>query len=86
MKPFKATGYCHRSDPAERSLVDSLLVLPHLLMLLPVQSCLFAPSRSLRQQSSNHHVQNRVGEILYERRIFVTVHGVKDREKTISDP
>lgn len=65
--------------------MDSLLVLPRLLMFLLVQSCLLASRRSLRQQSSTHQVQIRVGEI-HERRIFVTVHGVKDREKTISDP
>lgn len=80
MEPFKATGYCHRSDPVERTSVDSLLVLPHLLMFLLFQSCLLAPRRSLRQQNSTHQVQNRVGN--HERRIFCTVHGIKDREKT----
>lgn len=87
MKSFKAIGYCHRSDPVERTCVDSFLILPHLLTFLLVQSCPFAPRRSLRQQSSTHQVQNRVGEVLHERRIFVTVHEVKDREKNpISDP
>lgn len=43
MKAFKARGYCHRSDPAERTLVDSLLVLPPLLTFLPVQSPPFDP-------------------------------------------
>lgn len=45
MKSFKAMGYCHRNDPAERTLVDLFLILPHLLTFLLVQSCLLAPQK-----------------------------------------
>lgn len=79
MNPFKTTGCCHRSDPAERTSVDSLPFLIWLLMFLLVQGCLYAPRRSLRQQSSSQRVQARAGN--HEGGIYIIVHGRKDKEK-----
>lgn len=79
MNSFRTTLCCHGSDSIERTSVDSLPVLVHLLMVLLVQGCLHAPGTSLRQRSSSQRVQARTGN--HGGRIFTIVHGIKDRGK-----